>query len=225
MLETNSRRLLMKSIIKSINTIWCLETPSYHEISCLSPSGHTLHYIISGSYTIVFDKTEHLVKEGDIIYYRGNEYHRYIGNSEEVSFYSINFDAPELIPVPISSRIIHDKQYLKSYFADAKNALIEDSIRSNFEAFIALESICMDIFREDYKREINEVSLWKEIEIHMKKNSNYKITIKSLADLFGVSTITLYRKCMDERGGMSPSQFIRLIRLDEAKKTHSTYIP
>ena len=53
--------------IRSITGIWEFKRPPYFNYLCYSLSGHLLHFVIQGNYTVRINGREYQVKSGDVI--------------------------------------------------------------------------------------------------------------------------------------------------------------
>ena len=111
--------LPINSPIESLFDIWRFVRPPEHRFHDYMPHHHVLQLILSGSYALRINKREYKVKTGDLIYYFANEDVQWLGNEQEVVFYSISFRSTAFRPIPIEKgsflQVQLSEMHLNSY--------------------------------------------------------------------------------------------------------------
>ena len=208
----------MKPFIDEIYYVWHFSWPPFHRTLSASPSGHTLHCIVSGEYELKIKEKIYKLKPGDLIYYGSNEKHEYRGGKSSVDMYSVNFSSKKLSEMPLKNRVFSESQNLKD---DFKNLYLGfHSCRNpvnTLNLFTVLGDILLYIFQKSGSTIVSGTGRWPEIEAYIKTHKKFRIKPSELASVMNISTSTLYRICINENG-ISPEKQIKKIRINEAKK-------
>ncbi|MDO6516526.1 AraC family transcriptional regulator [Zobellia uliginosa] len=205
--------------VSNIMGMWEFKRPPFFKYLCYSLSGHLLHLVTKGSYVVKINGVTYNVNEGDIIYYYESEEVETIGNKEEVIFYSVSYQAPSLLPLPIDKRIIPADSELKHLFNQLYTGF---SSENKFSRRFLIYSTLLNILNTiggvylDYKDKDDENELWWAIERRIRKNKTFKPSLASLSKIAGYSKATLIRSCKRATGN-TPINRIRDIRMEEAK--------
>jgi len=210
----------MKSILEEILYVWFYQWPAFHSTATTSPPGHTLHYMVEGEYTLERNGRIETIRKGDLVYYAGNEIHRYIGGSRPVIMYSINFSSPALPEFPRNRRIFRYPEDFTGIFQSLYLSFHQQENPYNtLSAFTALSGILQKMSRWTPISTSREETAWnwKKIETLIKTEQKFRIKPSELSSLLGMSSSTLYRMCIRETG-KSPEKNIREIRMSEARK-------
>ncbi|OWW24359.1 hypothetical protein B4Q04_16075 [Zobellia sp. OII3] len=205
--------------VSNIMGMWEFTRPPFFKYLCYSLSGHLLHLVTKGSYTVKINGIKYNVSEGDVIYYYESEEVETIGNKEEVIFYSISYQAPSLLPLPVNKRVFHADIELKKLFDQLFMGLSsEDKINKRFIVYSSLLTILSEIGggQLDYRNKEDENELWWAIERRIRKNKTFRPSLSSLSKIAGYSRATLIRSCK-RATGLTPINRIRSIRMEEAK--------
>lgn len=206
--------------VKSIIGVWEFKRPPFFKYLCYSLPGHLLHLVTKGSYTVKINGRRYEIKAGDIIYYYETEEVETIGNENEVIFYSVGFQAPKLLPLPLEMRVFSSDKNLQELFHNLYEGFSTDNIQiRSFRTFSTLLNILNNIetLYIDSRNSVQEKEeLWWELERRMRKNKNFRPTLEELCKIAGYSKSTIIRSCKKVTGG-TPMWRIQKLRMEEAK--------
>ncbi len=206
--------------VESITGVWEFKRPPFFKYLCFSLPGHLLHMVTKGSYVVKISGRKYQIKAGDVIYYYESEEVETIGNSEEVTFYSVGFQAPKLLPLPLEMRVLSSDESLQELFHKLYEGFSANSIQTrSFKTYSTLLAILNNIdgLYSDSRNDIPEKEeLWMELERRIRKNKIYRTTLEELCKIAGFSKSTVIRSCKKVTGG-TPMQRIQKLRMEEAK--------
>ena len=219
-LKYNYNRTVIPAPIESITGIWEFTRPPFTRSTANSLPGHLLHLVTKGRYRLKTNRREYEIEAGDIIYYHEVEDVTWIGGEEEVTFYSVGFNAPGMKPFPIDSRVLkapHELQNLfqKLYFDYQKRDQDIEFILNSYLLEILYR--IRKILHNQNNNTINiQEELWWKIERIIRKRRIFRPSLDELADLTEYSKISIIRSCR-KNTGETPIKRVRTLRMEEAK--------
>ena len=206
--------------IESISGVWRFARPAGHRIHTRSLPDHLLQLVLSGSYAIRINNRQYQVRAGDIIYYYANEDVQWLGNEQEVTFYSVGFRSMVFRPIPISKRVFSSTETIKNAFTQLYEAsnLPRNSTEFSFGTYAALLKVLYEIQRTLQPAELinDRTQSWWELEKRIRSENRFRLKLDELAGRCYTSRATLVRLCR-QATGTSPVKRIRQIRMEEAK--------
>lgn len=205
--------------IESITGIWEFKRMPFFKYQCYSLPGHMLHLITKGSYSVKINGRKYLVKEGDVIYYYESEEIESIGDKTEVTFYSVSYQAPKLLPLPLEMRVFPADNKLQNMFCELHEGFSSEDISTrNFMVYSTLLNILNNIegISSNSRNKVVEEELWWAIERRIRKDKMFRPSLDDLIKIAGYSRSTVIRSCRKATGN-TPLQHIRKIRMEEAK--------
>ena len=209
------------SPVECICGVWQYERePRERELITRSTPGHLLHYILKGGKDIIVNGRKYSVKTGDVIYYYEFEEVRSIIR-EEMAFISVSFLASGLPPLPLNRRCIHaQSDKLAALFTGLFEAYNRpDSYQNKVKCHKLLLEILDWLIPAASVPETKtrRQKLWPEIECWLRRERRYRPAIDEICEHFKVSPATVARACRTATGGMTPTEYFRAFRLEEAQ--------
>jgi AraC-like DNA-binding protein len=208
------------SPIESISGVWRFVRPAGHRVHTHSLPDHLLQLVLQGSYAIRINNRHYEVKAGDVIYFYANEDVQWLGNPEEVTFYSVGFRSLVFRPLAIDQRIFASTPTLRKAFEQLYSAsrLPRHSEGFAMGTYSALLTILLEIQHTQQPTEsVNaRTQSWWELEKRIRGQGRFRPGLDELAQLCFTSRATVVRLCR-QATGLSPMQRIRQIRMEEAK--------
>ncbi len=206
--------------VESITGVWQFKRPPFFKYLCYSLPGHLLHLVTKGFYTVKISGRKYDVKAGDVIYYYESEEVETIGGDAEVTFYSVGFRAPKLLPLPLTMRVFHADKNLQRLFYDLHEGFSSENIKiRSFKVYSCVLDILNNI-EGLYSANQNEVKekeeLWWAVERRIRRTKIFRSTLDDLSKIAGYSRATVIRSCRKVTGD-TPLQRIRRIRMEEAR--------
>ena len=205
--------------IDSIIGMWEFKRPPFFKHLCYSLSGHLLHLVTKGSYTLKINGITYNVNEGDVVYYFQSEEVETIGNKDEVIFYSIGYQAAGLLPLPIEKRVFSADEELRRLFGQLFKGFSSNNVMSRkIIAYSTLLNILnkIDELSFDYGTKMEDSELWWAIERRIRRDRILKPSINDLLKIAGYSKSTLIRSCKRATGD-TPINRICKIRMEQAR--------
>ena len=212
--------LPINSPIENLFDIWRFVRPPEHRFHDYMPHHHVLQLILGGSYALRINKREYKVKTGDLIYYFANEDVQWLGNEQEVVFYSISFRSTAFRPIPIEKRVFPSSAIIRTAFEQLHEA--SNFPRNSTEFALATHAALLQILYEiqctlQPTEALNgRTQFWWELEKRLRSECRFRPTLNELAELCYCSRATVVRLCR-QATGTSPMKRIRQIRMEEAK--------
>lgn len=210
-------------VVACVNAAWYWERDPWLDARSQSPPGHTLHWMVSGSYELTLLGRTVRVGAGDLVHYGPGEWHRWKGTGEAVAFYSLNFLAPDLPVSAPEDRVTRGLEDLAPWFARVHRTMgSPGDLASKLEGGAAAGFLVAALARRRGWG-AGAGGIWGEIETLVTARGLYRLQVRDLADRSGYSTSALYKACRACRG-VSPHQRLRDLRMAEARRlvSHST---
>ncbi len=179
-----------------------------------------MHLVLTGSYKLRTNEREYLIRSGDVIYYHETEEVEWLGNVEEVTFYSVSFLAPELPPLPAEARVFASTPAIRQAFDRLYSAslLPRGLIRAlRLHGHLTELILQVDAWRTvaANRRALGGESWW-EIEALVRERKLFRPTLDELCSLTHRSRASVVRACRAATG-TSPMKRVREIRMAEAR--------
>jgi AraC-like DNA-binding protein len=208
---------LMQALIREIYGVWRFDRPAGMVGRARSTPGHLIHYVADGGYDLTADNRTTSIEAGDLIYYYESEEIVWRGRDEEVTFYSVGFDAPSLRPPPFGRRHIAARPELEAVFERALELENGPSTTASHLAQFGLLSQIVLCFHDSAADEVEpQQSPWWYIENEVRRRRTFRAALADLGDIAGCSRATVIRECKRSTG-MTPMARLRELRLAEAR--------
>jgi len=204
--------------VETITGVWKFERPPHLQVATRSTPGHLLHYIESGTYTLVTNRRRYEVNAGDCVYYYGSEEVEWHGGSLPVVFYSVGYMS-SLPVLPVTRRVFKVRSEIARIFPEIFNCYQRrnEGISVHLELYGMLCRLLALIYRSDHNTgEKTQSGVWPAIEQEILHQRKFHITVGDLARLSGMSLSTLSKHCIAATG-KSPRDRLRDLRISEAK--------
>lgn len=188
-----------------------------------------LTYVDKGALHSVVDGVDHLLEQGELMFYGPEQWHmQYADNERSASFITVTFDVDFKDTDLLLNRTFklgsHTVNILKKLLAETESGcyLTDDMILCNLKEFI-IHILRMAIGGQDGTRletSLSETSSNAIIERalnYMAENVYEKLTVAMVAREVNVSTAylsTLFKRCLKA----PPSEYISKIKLEESKR-------
>ncbi|MBK1792153.1 helix-turn-helix domain-containing protein [Persicirhabdus sediminis] len=206
-------------LVNSISGAWRLRISEGSSTTTFSPPGHLLHYVVAGTYQIVIGNKRFEVTAGDVIYYSGVEEVRAVNSNDSVIFYSVSFQAPELIVNRAGSCVFGKMSELEIYFDQIYQELNSPEAASVglLRSVSALYAVLAELAAHEQDGVVIQSSnTWLQAEQMIREHYDWRVSIPELCDQLGVSASTLHRSCKQALN-LSPGKRILQLRLEEAR--------
>jgi AraC-like DNA-binding protein len=183
--------------------------------------GHLLHLIIRGRAQQDCNGRQYLLEPGHLLWYHDDELVRGTVLSAPWTFYSINFNAPELLPPPFESRLHPGRVALRPLF-EGLHELWEDQSLPRLVRKYRAHALLLEILAalvdpvQEPLRVDPHVKLWWDIETELRKNLCQPVSLRRLSELSRASAATISRSCR-HAVGVSPLRRIKQVRLSLAR--------
>lgn len=220
MAQKSQSGVTVESPVHRITGVWKFtrEPGGYHQARSLP--GHLLHLVTKGSYRLRTNAREYGIKTNDVIYYHETEGVEWLGNEEEVMFYSVGFIAPQLDPLPPERRVFASNRKIRSAFGDLYDSSVMDKGKTrDLRLYSALLKIVSEIdwgTQSAHGERESGAQLWRRVERILRERHIFRPTLDWLAAMSGSSRATVVRACRAATG-LSPMARLRGERMAEAR--------
>lgn len=220
------------SPVEYVAGVWHFRREPAMTSHAFSTPGHLFHYMMRGHYQLITNGRSYHVREGDVIYYHGTETVTCHWGDEVVEIISVAFHAPQLAPLPLDRRVFRARKKDARLFEkihDAYYAPSGDSARLHLFALLHELLLCLGMRPDTLRDEVTCGALhgdgvllrdarktWNEMEVVLRRERRFHVTIDELCSMGHCSRATLNRICR-RATGMSPQERLRSIRMDEAR--------
>jgi AraC-like DNA-binding protein len=211
---------LVSSPVEAISGVWMFRRAAGGYRQARSLPGHLLHLLLQGSYLLRSNAREYSVKTGDLIYYHETEKVEWLGNREDVVFYSAGFLAPTLSPLPLDSRVFPADSGMRRSFERLYEAslLLPGNGRSlrMHAKLLELLSAVPQWSAQHAPSEGETPRSWREIEAFLRERKLFRTSIDEIGRLAHMSRASVARACRAATG-TSPMKRLREMRMAEAR--------
>ncbi|MBA4386560.1 MAG: hypothetical protein C0404_01185 [Verrucomicrobia bacterium] len=220
MAQTVDRESLIRTPVTGISGVWRFSREPAGHRQARSLPGHLLHLVLKGSYRLRTNGREYRIRPHDVIYYHETESVDWLGNDEEVVFYSVGFLAPQLDPLPPARRVFPSNMAIRRAFEDLYAASLKDrGVKRSLELHCALLRIVVEI---DWGGQTvvgeagGRAELWWRIERLVRERHMFRPSLEELSALTRRSRASVVRACRAATG-TSPMRRLRAERMAEAR--------
>ncbi len=204
--------------VERISGVWCFERSAGQRTTARSTPGHLLHCHFKGTTELQANGRNYIVTPNSVIYYHeSEEVKNYFVN--DIMFYSIAFQAPNLGPLPLNRRVFKVEPDIVDIFKNIYNVYSSNPPDAAMQLYTMLLSLLPRIGFTGYGiREYHTAyeKLWLEVEAWINRNHKYRASSGEICRHFNVSAATLLRACQ-ETLETSVSKRIRQMRMAEAR--------
>jgi AraC-like DNA-binding protein len=196
-----------------------LRAPDRFEATSLP--GHLIHLVVQGCAQQDCNGRQYLLKEGNLLWYHDDELVRGTVLQAPWAIYSVNFNAPELLPPPFESRLQPGRAGLRPLFEELhvlwKDEQLPRLVRKYRAHALLLQMLSALVEQGQEPQRVDpHVKLWWEIETELRKDLCQPVCLRRLSELSKSSAATISRSCR-AAVGVSPLRRIKQVRLSLAR--------
>ncbi|MCD4825118.1 MAG: AraC family transcriptional regulator [Phycisphaerae bacterium] len=210
---------IIRCPVESISGVWKFVRPPGHRSHTCSTPGHLLQLVLTGAYRLRTNEREYQVHAGDLVYYHETEEVWWLGNEEQVSFYSVAFQAPAVQPLAMDDRVFASDRPIRGAFEKLFTAShVADCPERDMRIYAALLTILERIEKRTGRSPDIPAGgeLWWKAERTIRQRRFFRPTLDDLAEMCLCSRASVVRAC-HKTTGSSPMQRVRRIRMAEAR--------
>ncbi len=204
--------------VERISGVWRFERSGGQRTTARSTPGHLLHCHFKGTTELQANGRNYTVMPNSVIYYHEfEEVKNYF--VDDIMFYSIAFQAPNLAPLPLNQRVFKVEPDIVDIFKNIYTVYSSNPPNAAIQLYSMLLSLLPRIGFTGYGiREYRTAheKLWLEVEAWISRNHKYRTSSREICRYFNVSAATLLRACQ-ETVETSVAQRVRQIRMAEAQ--------
>jgi len=183
--------------------------------------GHLLHLVVRGRARQDCNGREYVLKPGNLLWYHDDELVRGTVLSAPWTFYSVIFNAPDLLPPAFESRLQPGRAALRPWFEELyalwENSQLPRLVRKYRAHSVLLQILSALVEPAQQPLRIDpHVKLWWDIETELRKDLRQPVSLRRLSELSKASPATISRSCQ-YAVGVSPLRRIKRIRLSLAR--------